>query len=128
MWHVRGVDERGFSLVELMVVVLILGILAGIAIFTFLSGRDNAREKAVWSDLHNAATTMEVHAAEEGSYLGASGDFRESDGVTVRIAPEPALAPNYYCLEADHEAIGGSGTWDWHLEAGESTPQTGGCS
>ncbi len=42
-------------MIELLVVVIIIGVLVAIAIPTFLSQRDKANEKAMTSDLRNAA-------------------------------------------------------------------------
>ena len=48
--------ERGFSLVELMVVVLIIAVLIAIAIPTLLGARQRANDRAVQSNLRNAFT------------------------------------------------------------------------
>ena len=52
----RRRDEEGFTLIELMVVVLIIAILIAIAIPTFLGARQRAQDRAAQSDLRNALT------------------------------------------------------------------------
>jgi type IV pilus assembly protein PilA len=49
-------DDRGFTLIELMVVVLIIAILLAIAIPTYLGARERANDRAVQSNLRNAHT------------------------------------------------------------------------
>ncbi|MCP4224309.1 MAG: prepilin-type N-terminal cleavage/methylation domain-containing protein, partial [Actinomycetia bacterium] len=53
-------NEEGFTLVELMVVVLIIAILVAIAIPTFLGARTSAQDRAAQSDLRNALTAEKV--------------------------------------------------------------------
>ena len=52
----RRDEEQGFTLIELMVVVLIIAILIAIAIPTFLGARQRAQDRAAQSDLRNALT------------------------------------------------------------------------
>ncbi len=63
----RRDDEGGFTLIELMVVVLIIGILMAIAIPTFLSARGNAQAKAVESNLRNAITDEQTYLTGPGA-------------------------------------------------------------
>jgi len=67
----RSSEESGFTLVELLVVMLILGILAAIAIPTFFNQRNKARDASVKEMVRTAQTAMETYAIDHnGQYTG----------------------------------------------------------
>lgn len=65
--------ERGFTLIELMIVVSIIAILAGILIPNFVNARAQAMTAACESNLRSIATAAELYYADQQVYP-ASGD------------------------------------------------------
>lgn len=64
--------EKGFTLIELMIVVAIIGILAAIAIPQFASYRVKAFNSAAQADLHSSQTTFEVFFNDNNQYPNAT--------------------------------------------------------
>jgi type IV pilus assembly protein PilA len=70
----RSSSESGFTLVELLVVMLILGLLAAIAIPAFFNQRDKAKDADAKSGARSAQTAIETYSTDnDGSYVGADG-------------------------------------------------------
>lgn len=96
-------------MIELLVVVIIIGVLVAIAIPTFLSQRDKANEKAMTSDLRNAAAAATACSTDNNGVYTNCGTvdllrphgFNPTDGVTVAptvintptAGPDGRLAP-----------------------------------
>jgi type IV pilus assembly protein PilA len=66
-------DEKGFTLIELMVVVLIIAILIAIAIPTFLGARKRAQDKQAQSNLRNALTAEKTYYVDHQDYASVAG-------------------------------------------------------
>src|ERR1039458_3621815 len=66
--------EAGFTLIELMVVLLIMAILLAIAIPTFLGVKTGAQDRAVQSNLTNGLTSAKAAYANGGTYAASAAE------------------------------------------------------
>ena len=71
----RSHSESGFTLVELLVVMLIIGLLAAIAIPSFFNQREKANDAQAKENAHTAQVAMETYATDNGgSYAGVAAN------------------------------------------------------
>lgn len=110
-----GTDhEAGFSLIELLVIVLILGILTTVVVPRFTGSRERAYDAAAKSELRNAMSAQEAYYTDNKIYTtewGPAGlDLTAPPEVTVEIPSAGATgymmtaqhrsSPNAYCVNA----------------------------
>ncbi|MCU0290824.1 MAG: prepilin-type N-terminal cleavage/methylation domain-containing protein [Thermoanaerobaculaceae bacterium] len=79
--------ERGFTLVELLVVVTILGLVVGIAVYSLADAVDRGRQKRTVADLRALATAIEAYSVDFQCYP------RGEEGGTQQL--EAPLTPTY---------------------------------
>lgn len=86
----HATNRTAFTLIELLIVVVIIGILAAIAIPKFANTKDRANETAMKSDLKNLASSMEAYFNDNQSTYATSltalgTAYRSTTGVTVTL-------------------------------------------
>ncbi len=82
-------DDEGFTLIELMVVVLIIAILLAIAVPTFLGARQRANDRAAQSNLRNANTNALVFYTDHQQF---TEDPNELDSIDSSLDYTNTLA------------------------------------
>ena len=87
-------DEQGFTLIELMVVVLIIAILIAIAIPTFLGARKRAQDRAAQSNLRNALTAEKTFYTDNQQYTSDQSAMKDIEPSLTYIASSLAAPTN----------------------------------
>ncbi len=102
---VRLPARRAFTLIELLIVVVIIGILAAIAIPKFAATKDKAYIASLKSDLRNLVTAEEAFFADSVKYVTFDTTklkFRNSTGV---YPPTIVIGPGYWSATVTHSMI-----------------------
>lgn len=96
----KKMDEKGFTLVELLVVVVIIGILASLAVFALGDSVEEARKAQVKADLRTLNAALELYMVENNKTPDKLNDLYEY----LREIPKPP--GNYkYVLDSDKKKV-----------------------
>mgnify|MGYP001616462525 CR=1 FL=1 len=127
----KKLNKRGFTLIEILVVVAIIGILAGVVLISLRSTGPTARDSRRLSELKSVQNGLELFFNKEGRYPDATNWTELTDDLTganigiTRVPNDPTSGATYeyatdtggttYVLKATLE-IGGSTLTDGDLD------------
>lgn len=97
---VRSSSESGFTLTELIVVIIVIGILASISTVSYVGWRESMIDTQLKNDLSAAVSAMENERnfSTTGYSTSLPDSFRSSEDVTVTL--EPNSTTTTFCIKA----------------------------
>ncbi len=114
-------DERGFTLIELMAVILIIGVLMLLALPTFWGTRERAYDRAAQSDIRNAFAAEKAYYTDTLTYTTNPATMTAIEAAITYLDGDTPLATHIVYLHFDPvpngiylSALSSSGTC-WYL-------------
>lgn len=81
-------NDEGFTLIEMLIVIVVLGILAGITVFGVSTFRSDAQTSACSADLKTVQVAAEAFNAKTGSPATAIGDLTGGANPYLKTTPK----------------------------------------
>ncbi len=105
----RKKGEKGFTLVELLVVVIIIGILAAVAVPIYLNQRKSAWRSSVESDVKNASLVLETIAEDNNGKIvlpgGTTGSQCSNPGCYISVNKGTSKGTLNVCADASKLSV-----------------------
>jgi len=122
--HNRSHPRAGFTIVELLIVIVVIGILAAITIVAYNGIQNRARASAASSAASQAAQKIETYAVDGTGYPAdlATAGITDSSSTTYQYTVNNSVTPATYCLTAT------TGTSSYMTSSTNSAPTAGGCA
>ncbi|HLY23266.1 MAG TPA: type II secretion system protein [bacterium] len=118
-------DERGFTLIELMIVILVILVLAAILMPQFGLARERARKATCVSNQRNLETAVALWETDNpGPTLGQGEMSATSVPTAATLSTTPVYTPVSSYKEPDDTGVTQTNGADYFLSAGGTTPNS----
>lgn len=123
--HVQ--NKKGFTIVELLIVIVVIAILAAIVIVSYNGISKQARQSSLLSDVSNAATIMGTDQARNGTYALTASGARGGSGIPASEGTTFSFhsSGSTYCITARSSH---SGVDSYFVSSDNPTPTKGECA
>jgi len=112
-------QNSGFTIVELLIVIVIIAILATLTIVAYNGIQKKAGDSAIRSDISQAAKQLAILEATNGNFPDNTDTLKKSNGTTYQYTYDSATKS--YCLTVSNQ-------WsEYHITNTNTTPQDGVC-
>lgn len=93
---------RGFTIVELLIVIVVIGILAALVISTFSGVQNRAHDSGVESDASSITKFMEIAKVDLGRYPETNAEMPKGFRFTKGVY-DPTQNNVYYCVDKENQ-------------------------
>lgn len=111
----------GFTIVELLVVIVVIGIIAGITIVSYTAITNNAKKQTAKTDAQTMAAQLTKYKSENGTFPANLSSLSSSFSVDSSFQYTYDSTAGTYCLTASVEGASA------YVRSGNSNAQEGGC-
>lgn len=114
-------QAKGFTIVEVMVIVVVVAILAAITVVSYSAVTENAKKKTAETDAQGTAVYLNKYKSENGGYPAALEEATSLPKSEAIFDYQYSAADDTYCLTASIKQIA------VHIKSGSTRTYEGSC-
>lgn len=121
-----GNHQSGFTIIELLIVVVVIAVLAAILIVSYNGITSRAVETTMKSDLQNAASSLELYSAQNNGYPTSAGLVNNGSGLLMSgdNSASYSLDGDTYCVTVTNPRV----TQPYYLSSSSGQVKSGSCN